>query len=166
VGSEIDTQIDDRDDRILRSYLYWTPNDRIAISAAVDLEKFEQAEKDGVGLPIEVDTISVPVLARYFDPSGVFAEAGLRYVDQSVTAALSTAPSNIIERQTRADNFLLVDAAVGYRLPRRRGIISVSVSNILDENFLFQDDAFRNAEQPSPRFLPSRQIMLRASVNF
>jgi outer membrane receptor protein involved in Fe transport len=38
----------------------------------------------------------------------------------------------------------VVDAALGYRLPKRLGIISLGVRNLLDKEFRFQDDSFRS----------------------
>ena len=39
---------------------------------------------------------------------------------------------------------MLVDVGLGYRLPKRLGIMSLGVRNLLDEEFRFQDDSFRS----------------------
>jgi hypothetical protein len=40
------------------------------------------------------------------------------------------------------DAFVVVDAALGYRLPKRFGIMSLGVRNLVDEEFQFQDTVF------------------------
>jgi hypothetical protein len=37
------------------------------------------------------------------------------------------------------DQFLIVDASLRYRLPRRLGIFGIQVRNLLDEDFNFQE---------------------------
>ena len=65
--------------------------------------------------------------------------------------------------ETGSDSFFLVDAIVSYRLPRRMGTISLEGTNLLDEEFQFQeiDQAFF-----SPRYVPEMQIRLRLSFSF
>lgn len=41
------------------------------------------------------------------------------------------------------DEFATIDTTIGYRFPKRRGLISVGVSNLFDEEFRYQDDKFR-----------------------
>ena len=66
------------------------------------------------------------------------------------------------------DNFVLLDAAVGYRLPKRFGIITLSASNILDESFKYQDDSFRefqDAPSVGP-YIPERTIIGQITLNW
>jgi hypothetical protein len=60
----------------------------------------------------------------------------------------------------------LVDAAIGYRLPNRFGLVSLEARNLLDEDFLFQDLNIQQAEPSNPRFIPDRTIMFRLILNF
>ena len=88
-------------------------------------------------------TYSVPLGARYFHPSGFFAGAGVTYVNQDVNREDFTGPEG-------NDDFFYVDAAIGYRLPKRFGIASFSVTNLFDQNFHYQDDSYREfQDQPS-----------------
>ncbi|MGD8312428.1 MAG: TonB-dependent receptor, partial [Gammaproteobacteria bacterium] len=64
--------------------------------------------------------------------------------------------------------FFLVDAAVGYRLPKRRGVVSLGVSNLFDRDFDYLDDSYR---EHSPGvvtgpYYPDRIVMGRATLNF
>ena len=64
------------------------------------------------------------------------------------------------------DDFVVVDAAIGYRLPKRIGVVSLEGRNLLDENFQYQDDNFRIAEPTSPRFIPERSVFVRVTLSF
>jgi hypothetical protein len=58
-----------------------------------------------------VETTSVPVAISYFSPSGFFAELGATYVHQEVELG---AASTFAED---SDDFVMVNLAIGYRLP-------------------------------------------------
>jgi TonB dependent receptor len=67
-----------------------------------------------------------------------------------------------------SDHFFLVDAAVGYRLPRRFGMVSLSVTNIFDKGFKYMDDGFREFQtQPviGP-YIPERQFLGQLTLNW
>lgn len=64
------------------------------------------------------------------------------------------------------ENFFLLDAALGYRLPNRRGILSIEAKNILDEAFAFRNINFFTSEPMNPRFVPTRTIFARLTLNF
>ena len=67
-----------------------------------------------------------------------------------------------------SDSFITVDAAIGYRLPNRRGIFSLQVTNLFDEEFKYQDDNFREFrdEPSSGPYIPDRAILARVSLQF
>ena len=61
-----------------------------------------------------------------------------------------------------------LDAQLGYRLPKRFGMVTFQISNILDQKFDFQDDSFRDS-QDSPSigpYIPQRQAMLYLTLNW
>ena len=66
------------------------------------------------------------------------------------------------------DDFVVVDAALGYRFPRRKGTVSLEATNLFNTEFNFQDDGFREfADEPSTGpYIPECQVLLRVSVNF
>ncbi|MER2514670.1 MAG: hypothetical protein ABTQ25_20045, partial [Nitrosomonas ureae] len=72
--------------------------------------------------------------------------------------------------QSKADHndFVVVNAAVGFRLPKQQGSLSLEVSNLFDQEFQFQDMSFRNSYQnpENPRFIPDRTILSRIKLNF
>ena len=65
------------------------------------------------------------------------------------------------ELQSGDDRFWVVDASVGYRLPKRFGIISLEAKNLLDKEFQFQD-----TDPGNPHILPSRLILFRFTLSF
>jgi tetratricopeptide (TPR) repeat protein len=154
-------------ERNYRAYAHWLPIPQIAINAEFVYDHFE-AESSPItiedGIPEEVDTYSVPIGVRYFHPSGFFAGASGTYVNQKVKRT----PGSIFAEAEGRDDFFLLDAAVGYRFPKRLGIASLSVSNILDQGFKYQDDSYREAQdQPSiGPYFPERLILGRITLNW
>jgi len=65
------------------------------------------------------------------------------------------------------DDFFLVDADVGYRLPKRLGIISLEVHNLFDTSFHYEDLNSQTAglDVTSP-FLPTRMVFGRLTLSF
>jgi Tfp pilus assembly protein PilF/predicted porin len=155
---------DDREEETHRAYAYWTPSDRWAVKAEAIYDKFDNDENSPVAdvFPESVRTISLPVRATYFHPTGLFAGVGLTYVDQEVTRA----PLSLLAQGD--DSFTLVDLSVGYRLPKRMGSVSLSVHNLFDQDFMYQDDSYREfGDEPSMSpYTPERVIMGRINLSF
>jgi hypothetical protein len=148
-----------------RIYVHWLPVPELALSADVVFDRFKSEDgtlTDVLGDPTDVKTFSVPIGARYFHPSGFFAGLTTAYVHQDVDR------SQAFGGPQGDDDFFVVDASIGYRLPKRSGIASLSVSNIFDQGFHYQDDSFRefqNAPSVGP-YIPERQIVARLTLNF
>jgi len=60
-----------------------------------------------------------------------------------------------------ADRFWLLDAFVGYRLPNRRGLLSLNADNLLDRRFQFQD-----VDPEDTSVIPERLISFRFTLSF
>ncbi|MEE8445673.1 MAG: TonB-dependent receptor [Alphaproteobacteria bacterium] len=153
---------EDRDEQLHRVYLYWTPIPSLALSGEAVYDLYRSEAGVDVNLPSEVKTISVPLTARYFHPSGFFAGVRGTYVDQTVER---------LPAATRADgtsSFVTVDAMIGYRLANRHGMVSLSVQNLLDEEFNYQDDGFREfSDEPSiGPYIPARAILGQLTLRF
>jgi hypothetical protein len=146
-------------------YVYWTPHPQLAFTAEGSYERFKRSASalsvtDG-GEPSKVETWTVPLSARFFHPSGFFAGIKGNYVWQTVDLP-STATFD-----DGTDDFFLVDADIGYRLPKRLGIISLEVRNLFDTSFHYQDHNVQTAReaQTSP-FLPQRMVLGRLTLSF
>lgn len=149
---------DDRTEDEARAYLYWAAARDWAVSAEAEWEDIDNANPQ-VDVA-KLRTLTVPVQVRYFAENGLFARVGANFVSQQVEERLSP-----FFDQTR-ENFVTVDASLGFRLPNRRGSISLEVRNILDEEFLYQDlDSVTNSTT-RPRFIPARTVLGRLSLTF
>ena len=153
---------EDRDEQLHRAYLYWTPLPGLALSGEFVYDRYKSKEGLDVNLPRDVKTISVPLVARYFHPSGFFAGASATYVHHRLDRPDGSS------RAEGTDRFFIVDAAVGYRFPNRLGVASLAVRNLLDRKFSFQDDTFREfSDAPSiGPYIPNRTILGRITLSF
>ena len=142
----------------VRAYLYWATSSDWAFSAEFEWDEFEN-ENELVDV-VRLRTMTVPLQVRYFAENGLFAKAGVNFVSQEVEERLES-----FFDQTR-ENFVTVDLGVGYRLPERRGSVSLEVRNLFDEEFLYEDlDSITNTTT-RPRFIPARTILGRLSLSF
>lgn len=160
-----DVQFENREEQLHRIYLNWAPLPRWAFTAELAYDRYES--EDGIAtefdnLPEKVETVRLPLGARYFDPSGFFAGIGLSYVHQEVQRS----PTSTAGEGT--DDFVLVDGSLGYRFPGRRGFASLEVRNLFDNGFQYQDDSYREfRDEPSiGPYIPERQIRVRVTLNF
>ena len=150
-------------ERFARAYLYWTPHPRLSGSIEYQYERFSQDSFFTGAIQAEhLSTHRLPIGLNYFHPNGFIGRIRTTYYDQqgdfSTTGAgfVADAPT-----EKKSDSFWLVDASLGYRLPKRRGIVSVGVANLFDESFNFVDtDPF------NPRIYPDRQIFSRFTLSF
>lgn len=81
------------------------------------------------------------------------------YVDQNGDFQLQGAEEN--DFVPGDERFWIVDAAVRYRLPKRRGFITVEARNLFDERFRFQD-----TDPANPQIQPSRSVLVRITLAF
>ena len=150
-----------------RLYAYWAPADRWALTGQFVYDRFSAQNSvltDETSVPKKATTYSIPLGVRYFDPSGFFAGFGVTLVRQE----LDRSQNNVTEFGEGDSNFTLVDAQIGYRLPKRFGIVSLQVSNIFDKSFDYQDDSYRES-QDSPSigpYIPERQILFNLTLNW
>ncbi|MGH8469958.1 MAG: FecR domain-containing protein, partial [Gammaproteobacteria bacterium] len=149
---------EDQDERLYRTYIHWAPQPSFALAAEYQFEEFERGQVSSFGervyrdLP-ELQTHYVPLNVSYYHPTGVFAKFGATYVDQK--AAVDPSSSH--------DRFWTVDAAIGYRLPKRYGLLSLDIKNLFDEEFTYQN-SFNAGAQQIPRFQPSRAVFARINL--
>jgi tetratricopeptide (TPR) repeat protein len=147
-----------QEEQLYRTYLYWLPHPYWAISGEFQFEKFTQDHMNVGNDPTRIETLSAPISLNYFGPYGIFAKLANTYVRQD------------LERASNAgvDDFVLLDATIGYRLPKRRGILSLEGRNLLDEDFFYRNANFQISEKQfyNQRFMPHRTFFLRLTLNF
>ena len=144
---------DDWEENVYRAYAQWTPHSRWALSAGWQLERFEADL-----LVPDTRTHSVPLSVRYFSDNGVFGQIGVTYVNQSLEASGSSLDGT--------ERFTLVDAAIGYRLPSRFGILRFGVRNLFNEDFSYQSLGARTEKDEQPPFLPERTLLAQILLSF
>jgi len=153
-----------REDNI-RSYLYWTPTAQWALSVGYQLERFETEQ---LSVP-ETTTHKIPATLSYFHGSGIFGRLGMTYVDQRthMAAAVDDGGDGTVVNYLTHNQFTLIDVGIGYRLPKRYGIIQFQVKNLFDSHFQYQGYQFRNAHQDEvPEFIPGRAFFGQLSLAF
>ncbi len=144
-------------EKLARAYFYWTPKNWVALSADY---LYEELERDlnfpGDEYFIKVDTHRLPLGISFFHPAGVTLRFGASYVYQNGTF------TDTYSRLVRGnDRFWLMDAGIGYRLPKRSGLISLEVKNILDKKFRFQ-----NTDPAGLSCMPERMIIAKFILSF
>ena len=155
----------DADEKSARSYIYWAALRHWAIASGatfniIDVEGFDAADR--------VKTFTAPFSVIYFHPSGLFASAGPTYVWQDVQTGRTARRFGDSSRPEGKSDYFLVDAAIGYRLPERYGIASISFLNMTNERFRYLDNEFRTpVDVPViSRFIPERTILGRLTLSF
>jgi tetratricopeptide (TPR) repeat protein len=142
-----------------RVYFYWTPRQDVSFSAQYQTERLGADAISPSGFT-HVRTRRLPLEARYFRPSGFSAALRVARFHQQGEFLLS----EIFEPELWGfgeDDFWIVDASVGYRLPNRRGVLSFNVDNLFDKDFRFQD-----LDPENPRITPERMAYVRFTLSF
>ena len=151
-----DQHTDQKED-LYYGYLYAVLHKRWSARSEI---RFEAFSRTGLGLePKHFETLSIPSSVDYFNPNGLFANLAGTYVHQNVERSGKNLPEGV-------ENFFLIDASAGYRFTNRRGILSLDARNIFDENFVFQDINFNSSITAVTRYVPSRAIFARITLNF
>jgi len=147
----------DWNEQLARAYLYWAPHPQLALNAEYQYEHFDRdPELPGVEQISDLKTHRLPLGLSWFSPNGLIGKLRATYVNQKGEFGLG-AGGNLTEEDS--DNFWIVDASLGYRLPKRYGIVSLGVLNLLDEEFKFQD-----TDPAQPLIPPERTALLRFTL--
>lgn len=153
-----DVRTVDWNEYLARAYLYWTPHPWLAASVEYQFERFER-DREFVGGIREVDTHRIPLGLNFFHPSGFSARLRGTYVDQDGDFQPVISPPTFF--RSGSDQFWVVDAGIRYRLPNRRGFITIEAKNLLDEGFRFQD-----TDPENPIIQPDRIVFGRITLVF
>ncbi|HWC01385.1 MAG TPA: tetratricopeptide repeat protein [Methylomirabilota bacterium] len=142
---------------LVRTYAYWAVTRQIALSVEYLYERLDrEPENSGVARVVESDTHRVPLSLAFFHPLGFQARVTGTYVNQS--GQFGDAFSGV---ESGSDQFWVLDASIGYRLPKRFGLITLEGRNLLDHRFHYNGPDFG-----SPPFYPERLILLRVTLAF
>ena len=147
------------DNEILgRAYFFWTPHDWFSIGVEYQYEKFDRDSAfPGEDDVTELETHRIPLKFNFFHPLGLIAKLGVTYVDQNGRFG-NTRVGGITPGD---DQFWILDSLIGYRLPKRYGLLSIEVKNLLDEDINFQD-----TDPSNPQIYPQRYIVGKITLSF
>lgn len=152
-------------ERLYRSYLYWLPHAHWAVNGEFQYEQYDRAaiNVNDHNKPYEIHSLSAPLTINYFHPNGFFGKVGATYLQQS----LKRLPEAESQFRDGNSDFVLLDTALGYRLPNRRGILSFEGRNLSDEQFYYRSYNFQfNEMNTSSRFIPTRTFFVRLTLNY
>ncbi len=147
----------DWEEQEVRAYMFLTPHPWLSLSIEYQYEKFDR-DKEFVGFIENVETHRVPIGFGFFHPCGFFSRLRGTYFDQkgNFERKVVPAPGTF---STGSDDFLVVDASLGYRLPKRYGIFTVEARNLFDESFRYQD-----TDPVSPVLQPERSVFFKFTM--
>ncbi len=148
----------DWNEKLFRSYFFWTPHEWVALSAGAEWERLVR-DKRFVDNAKWVDTTRVPLGINFFHPSGLSTSLKASYVNQNGVfqreGSVSFQPGN--------DHFWVVDAAISYRLPKRYGFITIGATNLFDQKFKYFDTD-KGSVNVNPRVIPDRVVFGRITL--
>ncbi len=156
-------------ERIYRSYLYWLPHAYWTVNGEFQFERYTRnaAILGDINKPLQTHTLSAPLAINYFHPSGISGKFTTTYVLQNLERSTTST------LRDGTDDFVLFDAAIGYRLPNRKGLLSLEVRNLLNEHFFYRNANFQvinpenpNSTSPTRAFVPERTFFMRFTWDF
>jgi Tfp pilus assembly protein PilF len=147
-------------DRTQAGYFLWAPNDRLSVTA-----RYERGRNHSTDPTIgyaSMTTERLPLEIRYFGRRGFTLGGRVSRVEQ-FGLFLAPSPSPLLPPAVAPgeDDFSIVDAFIGYRLPNRRGLLSLNADNLLDRQFQFQD-----VDPLNPSMIPERLLSFRFTLAF
>jgi Tfp pilus assembly protein PilF len=148
----------DWDESIGNIYFYWAPHPWFALKTEYRYEKFDREnEFPGTEGIVDLKTNQLSLGCNFFHPNGLFAKLNTSYIDQEGEFGYPRFSPTVKDD----DDFWVVDARIGYRIPNRMGFISLELKNLFDEKFKYQD-----IDPTNPRIVPERQIFTRLTLAF
>jgi len=141
-----------------RAYLNWVPNELVSFGLDYSYEKlnrnkqyFESSNYNNNSFT-HLETHRSQAYVSFFHPSGLLSKFNVGYISQHedfvVQGLGKTLPAN--------SGFWLLDTELGYRLPKRHGIVTLGIKNLLDERFNYQGVDINQPALPQGRFFFSR----------
>jgi outer membrane receptor protein involved in Fe transport len=144
-------------ERNYHGYLYWMPTNRISARLEYTYEDFYNSDFGDNSNTPSTRTHTLPVTLSYFDPIGWFAQLKTTYVNQQV----ETLSEGYLQ-----EDFALVDTSIGYRMPKRLGIIQFDIRNLFNQSFRYQSNFSRTLTREQAPFFPERAFYGRITLSF
>jgi outer membrane receptor protein involved in Fe transport len=97
--------------------------------------------------------------ATYFHRSGFYAELAVSDVAQKVESILPSTGT-----RGEKDSFWISDAILGYRFPKRHGLIKLQIKNLFDKEFRYQSTFPGIGTQIYSPYTPERSLYLYLKI--
>ena len=146
------------------SYLSWAASDNMAFNLDYRYETLDQDADGALNTEEGLENLTTQQLrfgAKGFLSEGWTAELATSWVDQAYDAAPPPGPPEPGFSASGGDQFINVDAALRYRMPRRLGELSLEVRNVLDSDFEYIE-----RDRSNPSFYTERFVFARFSLSF
>jgi len=154
------TSTEELDENSHRLYYYHNLTERLSLSSELEWDNF----KSDTNNLKELETAALPLRLVYTHPSGWQTELGVSYLQQKLTEISSLT----LELGQLKEDVTLFDVKIEYKLPKRKGVISLVANNIFNKVFLYQDLRFFSSDNfaAETRFLPTRAVTGRILFYF
>ena len=157
------TRTENQEERTYRAYLYWMPHSTVAVGTEYHFEAFERESGAAVVLirPLELVTRRLPITLNYFRPGGFFARFAATPFRQDIEQQITTGGTT-----KDSDSFWIADLALGYRFPKRHGLVSLEIKNLFDKEFKFNDLDFQSGLPRTPLVQPDRLVLIKLALSW
>lgn len=154
-----DSRIDWRE-QSAEIYLHWLFDSSFSVSTEYFYEKLDRSpEFSGLEFFEELATHRGRMQLAWFDPSGLRAKCITTYTNQRGTFV--DPASFTYQTQKDSDSFWIIDASIGYLLPKGFGLINLQLKNLFDTDFHFLE-----IDPDKPEFSRGRLFLLQFSKSF
>jgi tetratricopeptide (TPR) repeat protein/opacity protein-like surface antigen len=150
-------------EEVFRAYVFAIPHRWFGLRVQYLFEDLVRERRWTAFEFLQMETHRVPLGITFFHPLGLTASYTLTYWHQrgqftDPTAGFDTFPPTEVFLNETTD-FWLSDASLGYRLPRRYGVVSVNATNLGDEDF-----DFHQVDRDNPTILPVRSVFAKLTL--
>lgn len=103
-----------------------------------------------------------PIFLKYKHQNGFYSEFKYTNIKQKIKF-VSSGTSTIVNT-----DFNVADLSIGYKLPKNSGDLSLSINNLQDRKFKYQDEYEYNADDfnVNTKYIPERTIFLNVALYF
>ncbi len=155
----------DIDNDIIKLDLYYEFNEKFSLYVGYRQEEFERSlltEVSSPTIPVNLDTRVIPVTLNFIASQRLSIDVTANTVEQKIQTEGGELNTGIRDD----DRFWTLDSSLALRLPRRLGVVSLELRNILDEEFRYRDFNFFTTRPRPQRFLPERSVYLKVNFQF
>lgn len=146
------------DEKSYSFYLNWLISNQYQLNIQYSQENFLYTTQKVRNSKLE----EVPITLKYNHPSGFYSEIKYTKIKQKVEFVSGST-------STFGDaNFGVADLAIGYRLSKNSGNLKLTVNNLQDRNFSYQDKYEYNADDfnINTKYIPKRTVSLGITLYF